>query len=223
MYCLTYTRTPKDYRIQLSDSITVTNSVTRPVTYLIPPEYSSLVVDLLLRHGVRVERAVEPFQAEVEVYHVEELSFRETPYQGHLLASAEVTTATKRSMDFPAGTYLVPMDQTASEIAALLLEPESRDGLLAWNRMNNLTTDPKVGEEWVLANLGRRMMEDPVIAEAFHQRAEMEPGFLEDDSAKADFFWNHSPYPTPGVGDYPISRVLAQPTVATEIITGDNR
>ena len=84
--------------------------------------------------------------------------------------------------------------------------------------MNNLTTDPKVKEEWVLANLGREMMDDSEIRNAFNARAVSDPDFLEDERAKALFFWERSPYPTPGVGDYPITRAFTRPAVATETV-----
>jgi len=218
MEILTYTRKPRDYVVPLSDSIVVTRSVTRPAAYLIPPEYGSLVVDHLLLHGIRVERAVESFAAEVEVYHVDSLSFRDTPYQGHLLATPTIQKSDLRTMNYPAGTYLVGMDQTACEITALLLEPESIDGLLAWNRMNNITTDPKIREGWALAKLGEKLMDHPEIAEEFKEKGECDPDFLEDENSKAEFFWEHSAYKTPGVGDYPITRCTTRPAVAAEIV-----
>jgi hypothetical protein len=222
MECLSYTRTPHDFEVPLIDDITATRTVVRPAAYIIPQEYGAVAVPLLRLHGVRVARAVEPFGVEAEVYHVEALSFRERPYQGHLLAVPTIGPPERRRLDLPAGTYLVPMDQPACEIAALILEPGSADGLLAWNRMNYLTSDPKVREDWVLANLGRRMMEDPEIAEAFKRRAEDDPEFMDSERAKAQFFWDHSPYPTPGIGDYPIARALTRPPAATEtVLTSD--
>ena len=218
MECLTYTRNAKDYTVPLLDSMVVTGSVARPVIYLIPPEYGTIAVDLLLRHGVRVERAVEPFSARVEVYHVEDLSFEETLYQGHLRAVTEILPPKVVEMEYPVGTFFVPMDQPPGEIAALILEPGGIDGLIAWNRMNNLTTDPKVKEQWVLANLGREMMDDSETANAFNARAESDPNFLEDERAKALFFWERSAYPTPGVGDYPITRLFTRPAVTTETV-----
>ncbi len=124
----------------------------------------------------------------------------------------------RAQVEYSAGTYIIPLAQPCSEIIALLLEPQSSDGLLAWNRMNGITTDGKVRESWVLANRAREMMDDPEVAEAFRRRAAEDPEFLEDLGARLNFFWEHSPYPTPGVGDYPITRALARPAVATETV-----
>jgi hypothetical protein len=121
-------------------------------------------------------------------------------------------------MEYPAGTYIVSLAQPCSETIALLLEPESDDSVLAWNRLNTITTDGKVREGWVLANLARKMMENPETADAFHRRAVEDPQFLEDERAKLQFFWEHSAYPTPGVGDYPITRALARPPAAAETV-----
>jgi len=213
-----YTGTPRDHTVPLRGRIEVTRSVTRPAAYLIPAEYRRLVVDHLLLHGAQVERAVEPFEAEVEVYHIDELTFADTPYQGHLRATPTVSQPRRLKIRYPAGTYIVALAQPCSEIIALLLEPESADSLLAWNRMNAITTDGKVRESWVLANLAREMMNDPEVAEAFRRRAEEDPSFLEDRQARLRFFWEHSPYPTPGVGEYPVARALTRPAAATETV-----
>lgn len=215
---ITYTDTPRDYTVPLRGRVEVTRSVTRPAAYLIPAEYRRLVVDHLLLHGAQVERAVEPFEAEVEIYHIDELTFADTLYQGHLRATPSVSPTRLLKTRYPAGTYIVPLAQPCSEIIALLLEPESSDSLLVWNRMNTVTTDGKVRESWVLANLSREMMDDPEVAEAFRRRGEEDPSFLEDRQARLRFFWEHSPYPTPGVGDYPVTRALARPAVATESV-----
>jgi hypothetical protein len=220
---ITYSDTPRDYTVPLRDRIEVTYSVIRPAAYIVPREYSRLVVDHLLLHGARVERAVEPFEAEVEIYHVDELTFDDSPYQGHLRATPRVSEPRKSNASYPAGTFIVPLDQPCCEIISLLLEPQSSDGLLAWNRMNTVTTDGKVREDWVLANLAREMMNDPAVAEAFRRRAAEDHTFLEDRGARLRFFWERSPYPTPGVGDYPVTRALSRPAVATETVIRNNQ
>jgi hypothetical protein len=215
---IVYSDTPVDHTVPLRDKITVARSVTRPAAYIVPAEYRRLVVDHLLLHGARVERATEPFTVEVERRAIEELTFDEKPYQGHLRAQPTAGLARRQRAEYPAGTFIVPLDQPGCEIIALLLEPESRDSLLAWNRMNGITTDGKVRESWVLSNLAAEMMDDPAVAEAFRRRADEDETFMEDREARLRFFWERSPYPTPGVGDYPVDRALARPAVATETV-----
>lgn len=223
MDILTYTRTPRDYTVPLIDSLVVTNAVRRPAAYVVPREYRRIAVDLLLRHGVRVERALESFEAEVEVYHISNLSFDDVMYQGHFRAEAKVSAPVIETRSFPEGTFIVPMDQRPCYVAALILEPESPDGLIAWNRMNAITVDPKIHEEWVMARHASLMMNDPETAAAFEERAASDPGFFEDDEAKTEFFWERSLYATPGVGDYPITRLSRMPDVATEPVERPGR
>jgi len=218
LQCIEYSGTPRDHTVPLHDGIEVTESVVRPMAYIVPAEYRRQVVDRLLQHGARMERATEPFTADVERLRIEELSFDDQPYQGHLRATPVLGDVRRGIVEYPAGTFIVPMDQPCGEIIALLLEPASRDSLLSWNRMNTVTSDGKVRESWVLANLARKMMNDPDVAEAFRRQAEEDPAFLEDRRAKLNFFWERSPYPTPGVGDYPVARAMARPMVATESV-----
>ncbi len=82
LQCISYSGTPRDYTVPLSDRMEVTSSVIRPAAYIVPAEYRRQVVDHLLLHGAQVMRALEPFEAQVEIYHIDELTFNPTPVPG---------------------------------------------------------------------------------------------------------------------------------------------
>jgi hypothetical protein len=54
------------------------------------------------------------------------------PFQGHREVRLEGKWVTE-SLSLPAGTLIVPADQPLVLLAAILLEPESDDGLTTWN------------------------------------------------------------------------------------------
>ena len=119
---------------QVSDQVesrAAKRTVPLPRAYVIPvPETS--VVENLRRHGIAVERLVEPAVLEVEAYSVTELSGSERLDQGHYTSSASGTWSTVE-LEAPVGAYLVRTSQPLGMLAACLLEPESDDGLLVWN------------------------------------------------------------------------------------------
>jgi len=84
--------------------------------------------------GVQVDAkpAEEPFTADVQVFDIEKIEFKERLFQGHRLQTLFGRWAPKR-VAFPAGAYRVPVDQPLSRLVAYLLEPESDDGLACWN------------------------------------------------------------------------------------------
>jgi hypothetical protein len=102
-----------------------------PRGYLIPI-HASAVLENLLGHGIVVERLVEPVTLNVESFTVTEIEGSKRPNQGHYISSVEGEYSTL-DKEFPAGTLYVSTAQALGPLAAFLLEPESGDGLVAWN------------------------------------------------------------------------------------------
>jgi len=108
-----------------------TRSVQFPAGYFISvPDQN--VIAKLRRHGLIVERLVQPASVEVESFLLKELKTSERPFQGHWMDKVKGDYASVKK-DFPAGTYFVSTAQPLGSLAAALLEPESDGGLLAWN------------------------------------------------------------------------------------------
>lgn len=110
---------------------TAKRGVPYPRGYLIPVA-DDAVIENLLRHGIAVERLLEPVTITVEAFTVTEVSGAARLNQGHYTTSVSGDYETVER-EFPAGTYLVRTAQTLGPVAAYLLEPESDDGLLVWN------------------------------------------------------------------------------------------
>lgn len=90
------------------------------------------VVRTLQTHGIVVETLNAETQLEVEQFVINEATHAEEEFQGH----QELTLTGKwksRDETFPAGTYLVRMNQPLARLAFYLLEPRSDDGLFNWN------------------------------------------------------------------------------------------
>jgi len=90
------------------------------------------IIGKLLQHGLVVEKLTEPATLEVESFILKEIRASERLNQGHHLNQVKGEyTAVKR--EFAAGTFIIPTGQPLGNLAAYLLEPESDDGLVAWN------------------------------------------------------------------------------------------
>jgi hypothetical protein len=106
-------------------------SVSLPFAYLITVN-SPETVALLKSHGISVERLTEPVKLDAERFEISELHPSQRLTQGHYMNSVKGSYKTSE-IDFTSGTLLVRMAQPLAALAAYLLEPESGDGLLAWN------------------------------------------------------------------------------------------
>jgi len=106
-------------------------SVRFPYGYLVPlpvPE----IEKKLLQHGITVEKLTESATLEVESFVLKEVKASERLFQGHHLNSVKGKYVVEKK-DFPPGTLFVSTAQPLANVAAYLLEPESDDGLIAWN------------------------------------------------------------------------------------------
>ncbi|HLN22133.1 MAG TPA: M14 family metallopeptidase [Bacteroidales bacterium] len=102
-----------------------------PFAYILTiPDKS--VIELLLTHGVKLEKLSEPSVLDVMSYEITGLKPAERMNQGHYTNFVE-GQYTEKKIDCPAGSVIIRTAQPLANIASTLLEPESIDGLVFWN------------------------------------------------------------------------------------------
>ncbi|MBN2489943.1 MAG: peptidase M14 [Planctomycetes bacterium] len=127
---------PRDYECRLFLRFEPTASVPVPAGYLFGRGLGA-VAEHLRRHGIRVYRLAHDGELEVEACRLEKLHRQERLYQGRTLQHAEVAV-NREVRTFRAGDHWVPLSQPLGRLAAELLEPRGRDGLLAWGFLDAL-------------------------------------------------------------------------------------
>jgi len=149
----------KDYEVVIWDRFETEESVTRPYAYIYPSEMVWLT-ELLQRHGLEVHELREDLELDVQTYAIDEVSKAERSFQGHNLATVEVT-GSQTSRWFEAGAVVVRTAQDLGNLAVYLLEPECEDGLTTWNYFDDQLA---VGSEFpvVRVNTRTRMTTGPV-------------------------------------------------------------
>jgi hypothetical protein len=112
--------------------------------YLIPhKEEVGAIVEKLKAHGIVVEELARPLSTDVERFTVEKVTRAPRRIQGH--DNVKVTwRSDEEKVRFEAGTYFVRTSQPLGLLAAYLLEPESDDGLVAWNFLDAFLEPQKV-------------------------------------------------------------------------------
>ena len=105
-----------------------------PWAYLLPPD-AEAAVELLGRHRVQVEELQEPITLVVDAYAIGDMTY-ESVYNHESATKIEVAETLTREMSLSEGTYVVRTGQMQGRVAAHLLEAETRDGVVYWNRMD---------------------------------------------------------------------------------------
>ncbi|HKC46855.1 MAG TPA: M14 family zinc carboxypeptidase [Gemmatimonadales bacterium] len=123
--------------VQLPVNDRFVDSVTRPLPagYILPAA-SQDVVQLLLRHGIAVQRLEAASFDTVETFEASDLTWAAREFQGHHLLTVTATTA-RSPRTAPAGAYFVSTAQPLGRLVFALLEPEGY-GLARWGMFDRL-------------------------------------------------------------------------------------
>lgn len=90
------------------------------------------VVERLRAHGVTAVALTAPWRGAGESFVVDSLVRAPRPFQGHQEVRLEGRWMAG-TLELPAGTWVVDARQARALLAAILLEPQSDDGLTTWN------------------------------------------------------------------------------------------
>ena len=118
----------KDYGV-----FAATRSLVLPKGWLIPanPRLAA-ALERLRWHGLRIEEITMPAQVSVERFTIADYTRAERVFQGRREARLKGTFE-KAQLSVTPGAWFVPADQPLARLAFYLLEPESDDGLVTWN------------------------------------------------------------------------------------------
>ncbi len=92
----------------------------------------SKVVDRLRTHGIDVRRLTRAWTGAGETFTVDSITRATRPFQRHLEVSVEGRWNAE-TLELPVGTWIVLAKQSLALVAAMMLEPQSDDGLTTWN------------------------------------------------------------------------------------------
>jgi len=122
----------KDYGV-----FEATRSILLPKGWLIPKNTAgngrmAAALDRLRWHGIKIEELAADAQVAVERFSIAELTKAPKVFQGHQEARLK-GTLDKAQLTVQAGSLYIPANQPLARLAFYLLEPESDDGLVTWN------------------------------------------------------------------------------------------
>lgn len=202
--------TRKTYEIPFYRDLLATESVRLPAAYVVPASWPQ-IIEKLEQHGVGFERLAQARELRVERYRLANPVWAEKPFEGrHLLNDFSATTETV-SIELPAGSAIVPMDQPAANVAANLLEPRAPDSLLRWGFLDASFEQKEMSDARVAEKLAREMLaKNPALKAQFDAKVAADPAFAKDPAARLAFFYERSPwFETQRVGVYPVGRLDA--------------
>jgi hypothetical protein len=150
-------------RMPIYDRFKVTRTAALPEAYIVPASEKKMI-ELLLRHGVVVEKLRQDFIGDFSKFTVAEVVQARNAFQGHRLVRLEGRFATEGG-NVAAGAYIVRTGQPLGIIVFELLEPESLDGAVAWEAMAALPTVGSVLPIWKVYDTSKAVSEIVTIVD----------------------------------------------------------
>jgi len=128
-------------RMREYGSFVATRTRPLPVGWVIPRGLASsprmsAALDRLRWHGIETRTLDASAQMDVDRFVVQGITRSEQVVQGHQEARLAVTME-RAALSVDAGSILIPATQRLARLAAYLLEPDSDDGLVTWNIMDD--------------------------------------------------------------------------------------
>ncbi|MDX6272491.1 MAG: hypothetical protein QOD28_3714 [Acidobacteriota bacterium] len=201
-----YGTKPYDYTVPFYNESHATISVSTPLYYIIPPQWTE-PVEVLAAHGVRMQRLAEPLTVEVESYRFSEVKWAGASFENRLPVSQKNQLVRERRT-YAANSVVVPLAQPAGRLIINLLEPDAPDSFVYWGFFNSIFEQKEFGEGYVLEKLAREMLaKDEKLRQEFERRVANEPTFAASARERLRFFYERSPYYDPLMNLYPVGRV----------------
>jgi hypothetical protein len=184
----------------------VKQSVSLPSAYIVPPEWGHLVQRMEL-HGVKYSLTHEEKAYKAEMNRFSDVQFEARTYEG-----CTRPKFTENRFDtivvFPKGSYIIPTNQKAGRIIALLLEPGSMGSFVSWGYFNSIFEQKEYTEMYVMEEIARKMIaDDPSLTEKFEADRKSNPEFYAVPWNALNWFYRRSPWFDTQMNLYPVGRI----------------
>jgi hypothetical protein len=184
----------------------VKKSITLPKAYVIPPEWSELA-DRLFLHDVSYTVLEEPKAFQTETIIFENVRFEPQPYEGCMRPMFGVKKSVEMKI-FPKGSFIIPVNQKAGRVIALLMEPESQGSFVAWGYFNAIFEQKEYSEMYVMEEIARQMItENPELMSIFENEKAQNSEFYTNPWNVLNWFYQRSPWFDDHLNVYPVGRI----------------
>ena len=203
---LSYTHEIRDVPTILFEDVEPTVTVSPPLGYLIPQQWTE-VINVVKLHGVKTQRLAEDVIGDFECYRFTDVKFSPDSYEGRQRVSYQ-THAVIENRSFKAGTVYVPLGCPESKIIIQMLEPQAPDALVGWGFFNTIFERREYFETFVMEPMAQKMAaKNPALMREFEEKLKDDSAFAVNPHNRLQYFYEHSPYWDEEKNLYPVARV----------------
>jgi hypothetical protein len=197
--------------VPVYDDFKPVQTVTAPVSYLVPQAWSE-VIERLKLNGIEMTRLPKDTALTVEVYYIDSLVWATEVSNGHHFHDRFTTHKEIQTIPYYAGDYLVKVNQESNYFIVNQLEPEGPDSYFRWNFFDPCLED----REWfsphpVLEDrIARYLDETPASRKMLDDAIAANPKMAKDRTAQMYFVYTRCGLANKWFNRYPVARVLSE-------------
>jgi murein tripeptide amidase MpaA len=203
---------PATWKIPSFDKCRAEALVKLPEAYIIPPEWGEVIGRLEL-HGIKMKKLEKESKIQVLVSRFTGTKWQQDSYEGRHKVTYRIADSLENHV-FPAGSYLVDMNQRTARVIAHLLEPGSPDSFMAWGFFDAILEQKEYAESYVMEPEARRLLaNDPALKLEFERKKVSDPEFASDPDEMLNWFYSKTPWWDSHYCVYPVGRIVDRSVV----------
>ncbi len=169
-------------------------SVSKPMAYLIPKAYQS-VIERLQWNNVTLYQLTKDMELNVEVYALKDFKTPTLPYESHYLHSKVEVEKKTQKRHYQKGDYVVYTNQIENRYLIHVLEPQAMDSYFAWNFFDGILMQKEYFSSYVFEDLAASYLEThPETRTLLEEKKISDPVFAKSAEAQLDWVYRQTPY-----------------------------
>jgi hypothetical protein len=195
--------------IKYFDNYVTTESVDKPIAYIIPQAWGK-IIDLYKLNRVAMRPLAHDTTIDVQMYYIADYKTGQRPYEGHYLHSGVKLTPTDMKIKFLEGDYVVYTNQALNRFIVETLEPQGVDSYFAWNFFDSVLGSKEGYSPYVFEDVAAELLKkNPALRKQLDDAKAKDPTMAASASAQLNFVYRNSPYFEKTYLRYPVARLMA--------------
>ncbi len=181
-----------------------TDSVKKPVYYLIPQAWTSIITKLEL-NGVKLERLPEDQKKQLKGYKIISYKSSSIPYEGHHMKKNIQLEEITIERQFYKGDILIKTGTRYDRFLATVLEPVCNDSYFAWGFFDSMLQQKEWFSDYVWEDKAYEILEaDEKLMYDFQKQKLQDTAFANSSFEQLYYIYKRSPYFEQRYMEYPI-------------------
>lgn len=199
-----YTKTIKYW-----NSYKTTDSVNKPLAYIIPQAWGK-IIDLFKLNSVAMKRLTHDTTIALQMYYIEDYKTPQKPFEGHYLHSNVKLNPVDMMVKFYEGDYVVYTNQPLNRYIVETLEPQGVDSFFAWNFFDSVLGEKEYFSNYVFEDKAAEMLKtDTDLRKKLEDAKAKDPKLANSAGAQLNFIYRNSIYFEKTYLRYPVGRLMA--------------